>query len=40
MREFFDDYKFKYTEKDTLQDDADFDEYKIAMNKKVKSNQN
>ena len=31
MREFFDVYKFKYTEKDTVQDDADFDEYKIAM---------
>lgn len=31
MREFFDAYKFKYSEKDTVQDDADTQEYKIAM---------
>ena len=31
MREFFDSYKFKYNEKDTLQDEQDFAEYKIAF---------
>ena len=31
MREFFDAYKFKYTQKDTIPDDKDFNEYKIAM---------
>ena len=32
MREFFDAYNFKYKEEDTIQDDADFNEYKLAMN--------
>ena len=31
MREFFDAYKFKYSEKDTVQDEQDFQEYKIAF---------
>ena len=32
MREFFDRYKFEYSEKDTIQDVQDMKEYKIAMN--------
>lgn len=32
MREFFDVYNFKYAEKETVQDAADFEEYKMAMN--------
>ena len=31
MREFFNAYEFKYTEKDTIPDDTDTAEYKIAM---------
>ena len=31
MREFFDAYKFKYTQKDTIPDEQDYNEYKIAM---------
>ena len=31
MREFFDAYKFKYNEKDTIQDETDMDEYRVAM---------
>ena len=30
-REFFDVYKFKYNEKDTIQDETDMDEYRVAM---------
>jgi CRISPR/Cas system CSM-associated protein Csm5 (group 7 of RAMP superfamily) len=31
MREFFKVYKFKYDDKDTKIDDADFQEYEIAL---------